>query len=74
MPDAVADGETGILVDGNSVEEIAKAAIQLLSNKELAQRMGHAGYMRALNFSWANKANEFREICMSLSNSSQQSR
>jgi len=74
VPDAVADGETGILVDGNSVEEIAKAAIQLLSNKELAQRMGHAGYMRALNFSWANKAKEFGKICMSLSNSSPQSR
>lgn len=66
VPDAVADGETGILVDGNSVEEIAKAAIQLLSNKELAERMGQAGYKRALNFSWDNKASEFREVCINL--------
>ncbi|MBW2660898.1 MAG: glycosyltransferase family 4 protein [Deltaproteobacteria bacterium] len=68
VPDAVADGETGILVDGNSVEDIAKAAIQLLSNKELAERMGQAGYKRAQNFSWANKAEEFRQLCMNLTN------
>jgi len=66
VPDAVADGETGILVDGNLVEQIADAAIQLLSNKELAERMGQAGYKRALNFSWENKARKFREVCINL--------
>lgn len=66
VPDAIADGETGILVDGNSVEEIAHAAIQLLSNKKLAQGMGQAGRSRALACSWANKTQEFREVCRSL--------
>ena len=66
VPDAIANGETGILVDGNSVEEIADAAIPLLNNQELAERMGQAGYKRALSCSWANKAKEFREICINL--------
>jgi len=70
VPDAIADGATGILVDGNSVEEVATAAIQLFTNPELAERMGRAGYQRAQNFSWAKKAQEFRELCMSLVNSS----
>jgi len=72
VPDAIVNWETGILVDGNSVEEIAKAAIQLLSDQKLAERMGQAGYRRAQKCSWANKAKEFREICMSLANSSPQ--
>ena len=49
--DAVDDGVTGILVDGTSEESIADALNRLLSDKELARRMGEAGRRKvAQNF------------------------
>ena len=42
-PDAVIDGTTGLVVDGTNNEEIAKAAIALLSDPSKAQSMGAAG-------------------------------
>jgi len=40
------DGETGILVPPRDVEALADAIIRLLSDKELAHRMGRAGRKR----------------------------
>jgi phosphatidylinositol alpha-1,6-mannosyltransferase len=42
-PDAVIEGETGYAVDGTSAAAVASAAISLLSQPELAQRMGARG-------------------------------
>ena len=42
-PDAVLEGETGFAVDGTSPQEVAAAAIKLLSEPELAQKMGARG-------------------------------
>ena len=42
-PDAVVAGTTGLVVDGTNNEEIAKAAIALLSDPSKAQSMGAAG-------------------------------
>lgn len=42
-PDAVLEGETGFAVDGRVPGEVAKAAIALLSQPELAQQMGMRG-------------------------------
>lgn len=41
--DAVLDGETGFLVNGNNVSEISDRLSQLLSDQDLARRMGAAG-------------------------------
>lgn len=41
--DAVLDGETGFLVNGNNLSEICDRLIQLLVNQDLAKRMGSAG-------------------------------
>lgn len=41
--DAVLDGETGILVNGNNLSEIRDRLIELLANQDLAKRMGSAG-------------------------------
>lgn len=41
--DAVLDGETGFLVDGNSLSEIWDRLIELLTDQDLAKRMGSAG-------------------------------
>jgi len=42
-PDAVIESETGLLVDGTNVSEIAAAAIELLSDPERAKGMGANG-------------------------------
>ena len=42
-PDAVLEGETGFAVDGTSPQEVANAAIKLLSDPALAQQMGARG-------------------------------
>jgi phosphatidylinositol alpha-1,6-mannosyltransferase len=41
--DAVLDGETGFLVDGNNTGEIAQRISYLISNPDVAQQMGEAG-------------------------------
>ena len=41
--DALLDGVTGFLVNGNNVSEISDRLSQLLSDQELARRMGAAG-------------------------------
>ena len=41
--DAVLDGETGFLVDGNNLSEIRDRLIELLADQDLAKRMGSAG-------------------------------
>lgn len=42
-PDAVRHGETGLVVDGTSVEEVAAALIDLLGDRERARKMGARG-------------------------------
>jgi phosphatidylinositol alpha-1,6-mannosyltransferase len=42
-PDAVRDGETGYLVDGRDVAEVAGRLVTLLGDPVLRQRMGRAG-------------------------------
>lgn len=51
--DAVIDGITGILVNPHDVEEIAEAIIRLLTDKEMACRLGRNGRQRIENeLSW----------------------
>lgn len=42
-PDAVIDSQTGLVVDGTNVQEIADASVVLLSDPELSKAMGVAG-------------------------------
>lgn len=52
--DAIADGETGILVDGEKPPEIAAAIVSLLEDPVRAREMGRRGRDRALkSFSWS---------------------
>lgn len=48
VPEAVADGETGLLVDGASVAEVAEAAVRLLRDPICAQRLGASGRRRVM--------------------------
>jgi phosphatidylinositol alpha-1,6-mannosyltransferase len=50
--DAVADGETGLLVDPTDPSAVAGAISSLLLDRKLAQRLGRAGADRAREFAW----------------------
>jgi phosphatidyl-myo-inositol dimannoside synthase len=50
--DAVADGETGLLVDPMNPAAVASAVSELLLDRERAQRLGRAGAQRAREFAW----------------------
>jgi phosphatidylinositol alpha-1,6-mannosyltransferase len=53
IPDAVADGETGLLVDPADPEDVARAITRILSDSDLAARLGEAGRKRARErFTW----------------------
>lgn len=62
-PDAVIDGETGIIVDGQSVEDVAQAAITLLQDKELATKFGVRGRQWIIDeWQWDNWAERFNAL------------
>lgn len=50
--DAVVDGETGLLVDPADPDAVAAAAIELLSNRSLAERLGSQGRRHAAEHAW----------------------
>lgn len=53
IPSAVEDNVSGLLVDPTSIDEISDAIIKLLTDPELAQRLGQQGKQRVLNeFRW----------------------
>lgn len=56
-PEAVIDGETGILVPAKDVEKMSEALIDLANDRELQARLGFAGRKRAeQNYSVENYA------------------
>jgi phosphatidylinositol alpha-1,6-mannosyltransferase len=62
-PDAVIDGETGIVVDGKSESDVARAAIKLLKNPELAKQMGARGRQWIIDeWQWDRWATEFNSL------------
>ncbi len=64
--DAVRDGETGLLVDGNSVQEIVSAISRLLADDELLKRLEMGGLANAQANSWTTRATEFHSLCHQL--------
>ena len=64
IPDVVWDGETGLLVDPGSAAEIADALVRLLSDRELAERLGAGG--RALSAEWTYTADEYADRVVEL--------
>lgn len=63
IPEAVADGETGLLVEEHDVEGMAAAMLALLDDLERAEAMGRAGRARVeAHFTHAHTAARLREI------------
>jgi phosphatidylinositol alpha-1,6-mannosyltransferase len=62
-PDAVLDGVTGFVVDGQDNHEIATAAITLLSDLDQAKKMGAAGREWIIeNWRWEIWSQRFNEL------------
>ena len=56
LPEAVADGDSGLLVPPRDDVALASALHVLLSNRELMVSMGHRARSRSSSFSWAAAA------------------
>jgi phosphatidylinositol alpha-1,6-mannosyltransferase len=63
VPEAVLDGETGLLVDGNSAQETAEALLRILTDAGLAERLASHGWTRAQRFDWRETAAQFNSLC-----------
>jgi len=50
IPDAVADGESGLLIETGNVKAIQDALIKLLEVRELRERLGRQGYERVQRY------------------------
>jgi len=61
--EAVLDGETGLIVDGYDHGQITDALLRLLSDRDLAQRLGQTGWQRAQEWGWPQVANLFTSLC-----------
>ena len=63
VPEAIVDGVTGLLVDPSCPDELADAIARLLTDRDLADRLGKQGRLRAVNdFSWERVAKRVRGI------------
>ena len=63
IPDAVIDGETGLLVDPSDPADIAEAVTRLLTEPDLAERLGRGGRRRAIeDLSWPEYTERFRRV------------
>jgi phosphatidylinositol alpha-1,6-mannosyltransferase len=63
VPEAVVDGETGLLVSGTDVEELKSALLKLLSAPHRRRTMGHAGRLRAsTEFTWQRAADRVAAV------------
>jgi phosphatidylinositol alpha-1,6-mannosyltransferase len=62
-PDAVVDGVTGFVVDGQNNQEIAAAAIKLLNDLDQAKKMGTAGRAWIVeNWRWEIWSERFNKL------------
>jgi phosphatidylinositol alpha-1,6-mannosyltransferase len=60
---AVVDGETGLRVNGENLEEISAAVGRLLRDGNLAEEMGRKGRQRVLeNFTHQRRVQELRSL------------
>lgn len=62
-PDAVVEGRTGLVVDGNNVAEISRVIVDVLSNEDVGKAMGKNGREWVLaQWSWPSWSKRFAEI------------
>jgi phosphatidylinositol alpha-1,6-mannosyltransferase len=63
VPEAVADGVTGLLVEGTDAGELAATVASLINSEPLRRTLGHAGRARAVReFGWDSAAERVAAI------------
>jgi len=63
VPEVVVDGETGILVNPESPEDLSEAAIELLGNRLMCEQMGKRGRNRVeREFTWQKSAGQLLSV------------
>lgn len=63
VSEAVADGETGILVEQRDTVAIQHALVRMLTDTDFAQKLGEAGKRRvAENFQWKHQAEKLQYV------------
>ncbi|WP_257181210.1 D-inositol-3-phosphate glycosyltransferase [Corynebacterium cystitidis] len=62
LPIAVADGKTGLLVDGHEPQAWADALARVLDDDSLRHTMAEAAVERAQQFSWEKSAEVMRDV------------
>jgi phosphatidylinositol alpha-1,6-mannosyltransferase len=61
--EAVRDGETGLLVDGEDIAAIAAAVLAVLTDPSLAARLAAGGLAEARRRGWPERARQFLALC-----------
>lgn len=64
--EAVRDGESGLLVNGESVDEIAGAIKRILGDDALRARLEAGALRHAQANSWSNRVRIFQDLCQRL--------
>jgi glycosyltransferase involved in cell wall biosynthesis len=62
IPDAINDGENGMLVPEADPAALADALVRLASDPELGARLGAAAAITAQRYSWPSTASKFIEV------------
>ncbi|MEW6604825.1 MAG: glycosyltransferase family 4 protein [Thermoproteota archaeon] len=65
LRDSIRDGETGILTKENTPAELADAALSLLKNENLLNKLSAHALAFSKQFNWDNTADEFDKILAS---------
>jgi phosphatidylinositol alpha-1,6-mannosyltransferase len=64
VPEAVLEGQTGLLVDPESTEAITEAIIAILDDGDLARRLGEAGRRRVVEeLNWRQVGIRMEKVC-----------
>jgi len=62
----ITNGKTGLLAHPGDSEQLAWAICRLLGDEEERARLGHAGRLRAEDFSWAQVGREVEDYYLEL--------
>lgn len=66
IPYIVENGETGLLVERNDAEGLARAAVRLLEDERLAQKIIAKAHRECVKYSWANVREKWLALYLEL--------